>query len=677
MAQWLLLSQADTHRTPVDTAANLLPATPPLAGDTSAPVIVVGAGPVGVRAVQELIRRNPRQHIILYGDEATEPYNRVRLSSFLFGNVDWDALTRDLHLPPHPFLEKRFGCAVTAIDRERRCVSDAEGRRQRYSALILATGSRAHVPDIPGVHLNGVYTFRDLQDVQALLARRVRSRRTIILGGGLLGLEAARAMQRFHTRVCIVEHYSRLMMRQLDDGAAAYLQRTVEALGIEIILGDSVKRVLGDARVNGLQLRSDRELECDTVIVATGIVPNAEIARAAGMHVNRGIRVDDNMCSSDPNIYAVGECAEHRGRVYGLVAPGLEHAAVAAHAIQGGRSRYAGSTITTRLKILDLPVFSMGPVGQEEMPDLARSETYRTESVYRKLVIWRGRLIGAIVIGDCPELSRLQEAIIHRRNVWPWQKWRFRDTGLLWPEEELGNVQAWPASATVCNCTGVTCGSLRAAMAQGCNTVELLAARTGASTVCGSCRPLLAELAGKPVATAPARGWKTLLGSSGTAAIAALLFATLLLLPYASSVQVAWQWDPLWRESLWKQVSGFSVLGLSVLLLIMSLRKRIRRFTIGDFPLWRVMHVMLGTLTLAGLAVHTGGRLGDNLNFLLMSLFLGTVLIGAAAGGLVALEHRIGNRAAGLRRSWTWAHILFTWPIPVLLVFHVLKSYYF
>lgn len=629
-----------------------------------------------MRAVQELIRRNPRQHIILYGEEATEPYNRVRLSSFLFGNIDWDALTRDLHLPPHPFLEKRLGCAVTAIDRARQLITDGDGRLQPYSALILATGSRAHVPDIPGIRLNGVYTFRDLQDVQALLARRVRSRRTVILGGGLLGLEAARAMQRFHTKVCIVEHYSRLMMRQLDEDAAGYLRRTVEALGIEVILGDSVRRVLGDDRVTGLQLRSDRELECDTVIVATGIVPNADIARAAGIHVTRGIRVDDNMRSSDPQIYAAGECAEHRGRVYGLVAPGLEHAAVAAHAIQGGKSRYAGSTITTRLKILDLPVFSMGPVGQEDMPDLARSEVYRTTSVYRKLVIWRGRLIGAIVIGDCPELSRLQEAIIHRRNVWPWQKWRFRDTGLLWPEEELGNVQAWPAAATVCNCTGVTCGTLRTAVAEGCATVETLAARTGASTVCGSCRPLLAELVGAPAANTPARGWTVLLGSSAIAVAAALLMAALVM-PYVPSVQVTWQWDVLWRESLWKQVSGFSVLGLTAVLLLMSLRKRIARFTLGDFPLWRVMHVLLGTLTLAGLAVHTGGRLGDNLNFLLMTLFLSAVVIGAAAAGLVSLEHRIGARAARLRRGWTWAHILFTWPIPVLLGFHVVKSYYF
>jgi nitrite reductase (NADH) large subunit len=292
-------------------------------------------------------------------------------------------------------------------------------------------------------------------------------------------------------------------------------------------------------------------------------------------------------------------------------------------------------------------------------------------------VTHRGRLIGGIVIGDCPELSRLQEAITHRRRVWLWQVVRFVHTGLLWPEEELGSVAAWPATATVCNCTGVTCGTLRLAMAEGCSTAEALAARTGASTVCGSCRPLLAEIAGSSAPVEPARGWKVLIGTSGFAGAVALALALVILVPYAATVQLPWQWDMLWRESFWKQVSGFSVLGLTALLLVMSLRKRIRRFTLGDFPLWRLAHVLLGALTLAGLAVHTGGRMGSNLNFMLMSAFLVAIVVGAMAGGVIALEHRLGAGVAKLRRSWLWAHILIAWPIPVLLGFHVLKSYYF
>lgn len=642
----------------------------------TAPVVVVGAGPVGMRMAQELCRRNPGAPVVLYGEEASEPYNRVRLSSFLVGESNWQALTRDSALPPGANVATRYGCRVMAIDRANRCVRDVTGHVQHYSSLVLATGSRPYVPEIPGIRLPGVYTFRDVRDAHRLLARRVRSRRTVVLGGGLLGLEAARGMQRFHTEVSVVEHFTRLMMRQLDEAAARELLSHVAALGIEVVLGDGVKRVLGDSAVTGIQLRSDRVIPCDTILVATGILPNTELALAAGLPIGRGIRVNDRMQTSDPDIFAVGECAEHRNRVYGLVAPGLEQATVAAHVIAGGSTRYRGSAVATRLKVVDFPVFSMGRVTEEETPDFSRAWVYRSGGAYRKLVTLRGQLVGAVAVGDCPDLSRLQEAVTRQRRVWPWQLLRFVRTGSLWPEEELGSVLAWPAATAVCNCTGVTRGELGRALAEGCATVEMLAARTGASTVCGSCRPLLAELAGSTAAAGPVRGWKTLIGTGGVAALATLALA-LVCVPYAATVQVPWQWDVLWRDGFWKQVSGFAVLALSAALLAMSLRKRVPRVKLGDFSLWRVAHALLGALTLVGLAVHTGGRLGSNLNFTLMATFLGVVALGAAAGGVIALEHRLGAGAARLRRTWLWTHILITWPIPVLLGFHVLKTYYF
>ena len=645
-------------------------------GDAMAPVVIVGAGPTGIRATQELARRRPDQPIVIYGDEPSEPYNRVRLSSFLVGELDWNALTRDTRLPETSTISTRYGCAVTAIDRDQACVLDSAGYRQRYATLVLATGSRPYVPDIPGIGLPGVYTFRDVRDAHRLLARRVRSRRTVVLGGGLLGLEAARAMQRFNTEVVVVEHFTRLMMRQLDAPAAIELLDHVRALGIEVVLGDGVRSIAGDARVSGVQLRSDRALECDTVLVATGIRPNVDLARVAGIHVGRGIRVDDRMLTSDPRIYAIGECAEHRGKVYGFVAPGLEQAAVCAHHIAGGRTNYRGSQIAARLKVLDLPIFSMGPVTEEERLDLGREWHYREAGVYRKIVTWRGRLVGALALGPCRELGRLQEAVIRNRHLWPWQILRFTRTGFPWVEAEQDNVCTWPAAAAVCNCTGVTRGQLGAAFAAGCITVESLAARTGASTVCGTCRPLLAQLIGGSTTRGPERGWRWLLGSGG-AALTAVLALALLVVPYAASVQVNLQWDVLWRESAWKQASGFSILGLSALILTLSLRKRVRRFTFGDFPLWRVMHALLGTLTLAALLVHTGGRLGSNLNFALNAVFLGVAGVGAIAGTLIALEHRIGAAATRLRRAWTWSHILVFWPLPMLLLLHVFKTYYY
>jgi nitrite reductase (NADH) large subunit len=455
----------------------------PVTGDR--PVVIVGSGPVGVRAAQELYRRDPGMRIVLYGAECREPYNRVRLSSYLAGELDWDALTRDLDLPSNAAIERRLGCAVVAVDRTAQAVVDARGHVQPYDRLVLATGSAPHVPDIPGINLPGVFTFRDFEDAQQLFARSVRSRCTVVLGGGLLGLEAARAMRRFHTDIVVVEQAPRLMPQQLDDDAAELLRRHVERLGIEVLLGDGVRRIAGDARVSAVQLRSGATIECDTLVVATGIRPRIELARAAGLAVGRGIRVDDRLLTSDPHIHAVGECAEHRDIVYGLVAPGLEQATVAATLIAGGSARYLGSTAATRLKVLDLPVFSIGRARDEDRLDLARRWVYRASdgAKYCKVVTERGCVIGAMTIGDVPDLGRLQEAATHARRVWPWQLWRLRKRGSLWPQFEGEGVAAWPATVTVCNCTGVTRGELSRALANGCATVAALAARTGASTV--------------------------------------------------------------------------------------------------------------------------------------------------------------------------------------------------
>ena len=637
------------------------------------PVVIVGAGPVGVRVAQELARRDPARPIVLYGAERSEPYNRVRLTAFLAGELGWDALTRDVQLPESTSLEKRYGCAVVAIARKTRAVIDARGRAQPFRQLVLATGSRPYVPGIPGISRPNVFTFRDFDDAQRLFARSVRSRRTVVLGGGLLGLEAARAMRRYRTEVVVIEQELRLMPRELDEEGAARLREHVERLGIEVITGDGVRRAVGAERVSAVQLRSGRFVECDTLIVATGIRPNIDIALRAGLAVGRGVRVDDRMRTSDPGILAVGECAEHRGIVYGLLAPGLEQAAVAASQIAGLEASYPGSVSATRLKVLDLPVFAIGRVREGDKLDLARMRVHRGARAYGKIVTERGRLIGAVVVGELGELGRLQEAVTRARRVMPWDAWRFARTGTLWPKTQ-GGVASWPDAVAVCNCTGVTRGQLGVAMASGCASVDALARATGASTVCGSCRPLLVELTGMPATGAsPVRGSRTLL-AAGAAALVLTLLACAFAIPYSDSVTRTW--DVIWRDSAWKQTSGYSVLGLSVMALALSLRKRLVKAA-GDFALWRVAHAVNAVLALAGLAAHTGGRLGANLDLFLMSAFLGVIALGALAGGVVALEHRLGARAVRLRRTWAWAHLLVFWPVPLLLGIHVFKSYYF
>jgi nitrite reductase (NADH) large subunit len=656
-----------------------LPAEPVAPAFPADPVVIVGTGPVGIRVAEELLKRDPARAIVLYGDEPWEPYQRVQLSALLMGEIGWGAIDNRLPLPDGHRVAQHHHCAVLAIDRENHCVHDARGRTQPYAKLVLTTGSRPHVPAIPGIHRNGVYTFRNLNDVQLLMARSVRSRRTVVLGGGLLGIEAARALTRHSTSVALVQHAPRLMNRQLDDTAAALLRDHVEAYGIEVILDDSVRDVDGDVAVKSLRLQSGRSLECDTLVVAAGIQPNTQLALDARLSIGRGIRVDDRMVTSDPDILAVGECAEHRGQVIGLVAPGFEQAAVAAHILSGGQARYEGSVAATHLKVVGLPVFSIGETGDDENPAHHRVQTFQRPeaSLYRKLILRNGRLVGAIGIGDWPEATAVQEAVIHRRRIGPLVQWRFRQQGQLWSERGQDGVAFWPAPATVCNCAAVTRGQLTKAVVGGCQNVECLVEATGAGRVCGSCRPLLAELVGTQAQPAAVTGRRSLLWAS----LASLLVLGAFYLPggfreLGPAQGGVWP-QRLWTDGFWRQVSGYTLLTLGLAALLLSLRKRWSRFVFGDYGLWRVAHVALGLSMLGLLVLHTGLRLGNNFNFLLLAGFFLLTKLGSVASAVTAVESR-PTRASRRWKQWsTRVHILLAWPLPVLLGFHILSVYYF
>ena len=623
-----------------------------------APIVVIGSGPVGVRTVQEILQRKAAAPVVLYGAEAVGPYNRARLSSFLAGDVSWASLRSEL--PVCSTLQRRYGCAVASVDPHQRTVLDASGHVQPYSQLVFATGSKAHTPPLEGMSLDGVHTFRDLTDAQQLFIRGIRSRCTVVLGGGLLGIEAARAMRRFDTRVILVESGTRLMSRQLDEGASTRLAQHLQSMKIAVELGQGAVRILGTNCVAAVELVDGRRLECDTVVVATGIRPATRLARAAGIAVARGIWVDDQMRTSDHHVYAVGECAEHRGIVHGLLAPGLEQAAVAAANICGESSSYHGSTAAVRLKVVDLPVFSIGVTAPEDMPEGARPRVYENERTYSRLVTHHDRLIGALQVGSETQVGRLQRAVVQQRAIRPWHLLRFALTGRLWPDETEQQVSAWPESTAVCNCTGITRGQLTNAIASGCASVDALAQKTGASTVCGSCKPLLAQMLGSTAVARPIEAAMTLQLWSGIA----LVLAVILVAP----------WDLPWRDSFYKQLSGYGLLGMTLLALTMSLRKRVKTFSAGRFVGWRSLHVSVGALAVIALLVHTGGRVGSNLNLLLLSTFVGLIGLGVATALVMAAEHRLGAR---VRARWYWLHLLLFWPVPALLGVHVLKSYYF
>jgi nitrite reductase (NADH) large subunit len=456
------------------------------------------------------------------------------------------------------------------------------------------------------------------------------------------------------------------------------LEEQILAMGLDVRTGSAVKAIEGATRVERVALANGESIACDTVIICTGVRANIDLARNAGIAVGHGITVNDAMQTIDPDIYAVGECAEHDGKIYGLVAPGLEQAAVAAAHLCGEAIRYRGSVPTTKLKIVGTDVFSMGEIEQiDQRLDLTTGIWRDSDhGLYRRLVVRRGRLVGAIAVGDWPEVNRIQQAVRDSGIVWPWQRWRFRRTGRLYPVSEPKSAAAWPLAATVCNCTGVTRGQLGEAMRLGANTVELLMRETNASTVCGTCRPLLHEVLGTNSVQEPVYGARAIAVTSLLAALVALAALLLPSWPFSPSFEAGEGLDRFWLDDTWKQISGFTLLGLAAVIAFLSVRKRIRWRRLGDYRFWRIVHTVTGVAALAALFMHTGFNLGQNLNRWLMVTFLAVAIGGGLTGLVTAGDHAV--KAKGIRsprNALVWVHILTFWPMPVLLLLHIVTVY--
>lgn len=655
--------------------------SPAIAALAPAPdVLIVGAGPVGIRTAQELMQRG--LSVTVLSTESVAPYNRVRLTPLLSGDVQFAEIALLDRTAPEAAFDLYPGQRVVRVDTAMRRVVTADGGVWPFRTLVLATGSHAFVPGIPGRDLPGVYTFRTAEDASALIARSFSARRVAVIGGGLLGLEAARGMRRRHCAVTVIEHESHLMPRQLDKVGGARLTDRIRELGVDVTAGVAVRHILGEDRVTGLVLADGTELPCDTVIICTGVRPNIGLARDARLAIGRGIVVNDRMQTSDPAIYAVGECAEHRGQLYGLVGPGYAQAQAAAADIAGAPAAFEGAAPTTKLKVIGADVFSVGEIEQFEAKPDVRSHIWEDGTAYRRIFVERGRLVGALAVGTWDQASRIQDAIGHGATVYPWMLFRFRKTGGLWPATELAAAEM-PDTATLCNCTGTTCGQIRQALAAGCDGPDAVSLETGAATVCGTCRPLLAEMIDAGARPEPLPLWKPVLALSALALLGALypLIAGHVPLPTSYDAQSLRVW--LWQDNIVKQWSGFVLLGLTLAAFAIGLRKRFRFMDrLGGFHGWRLVHAGLGLGALAGLFAHTGFNLGGGWNFALGTVFVAIVLIGAVAGLATGGDHelrarRIGSARKPPRALPTWAHIAALWPLPVLLTFHVLASYAF
>jgi nitrite reductase (NADH) large subunit len=386
----------------------------------SEPLVVVGNGMATARLVDELAKvALGRYAIAVIGDEPRLAYNRVLLSSVLAG----ETASHDIELRPASWWRDRgvtlkYGCRATEIDVGRRELKIANEGSVSFSRLVLATGSTPLRLNVPGSDLAGVHTFRDSRDVDLLLTLAAQKKRVVVVGGGLLGLEAAHGLAKAGAPVTLIHLMDRLMERQLDAPAGELLKTLVERKGIKVLLNANTARIHGETRVDGIDLTDGRRIDADAVVFAAGIRPNVALARDAGITFGRGIVVDDHLQTSVPDIFALGECAEHRGICYGLVEPAYEQARVLAQHLAGKTAAYGGSVVATNLKVSGVSVFSAGDfIGAEGGEAILLSDV--RHGTYKKLVISEGRLTGAVLVGDVESALWYLELIRNREPIAP------------------------------------------------------------------------------------------------------------------------------------------------------------------------------------------------------------------------------------------------------------------
>jgi nitrite reductase (NADH) large subunit len=482
-------------------------------------LVVVGNGMAGVRTLEELLKLAPGLYdITVFGAEPHPNYNRILLSPVLAGEQTLEEIVlNDLDWYREHGIRVHLGRKVMRIGRARRVVVADDGTAAPYDRLLLATGSSPVILPIPGVQLDGVLTYRDIQDTQRMIDAAATHRDAVVIGGGLLGLEAANGLRARGMNVTVVHLMPWLMERQLDPAAARLLQKNLEAKGLRFRLEANTEAILGEARATGVRLKGGEEIPAGLVVMAVGIRPNTELAEKAGLHCHRGIVVNDTMQTFDPRIYAVGECVSHRGTAYGLVAPLFEMAKVCAnHLANFGIGRYAGSIPSTKLKVTGVDLFSAGSFnGGKDTEDIVLADP--AAGVYKRLVLKDDKLVGAVMYGDTVDGAWFYRLLREGRSV------ADISDKLMFGESSLGDAgrffsgeagagqnraAAMAADAEVCGCNGVCKGTIvKAIKEKGLFTLEEVRKHTKASSSCGSCTGLVEQVlmftAGGDYSTAP------------------------------------------------------------------------------------------------------------------------------------------------------------------------------
>ncbi|MCO1334390.1 FAD-dependent oxidoreductase [Microbulbifer sp. OS29] len=658
------------------------------AKDSSYPIyVIVGTGPVGVRCAQKLLEFCDEAQIVIYGAETESPYNRVKLSQYLSSHVELEELDNPILGQNDHRLAEYIDRKITSIDRTQKTVTDAAGNIQPYSKLIIATGSNPTIPGIQGADLPGVYPFRSLRNTNDLLTLRERNADICVIGAGALGLEAATALKTPKNSVTL-QSRGHLLSGLLGEEGEGFLKSALTALGVTLKIGDSLSAIKEWDGKRTLIFDSGEALSVDAIVLCTGIQPEISLAEQCGLNTVRGIVVNEWMQTSDPDIYAVGECAEFDQTVYQLVRPGYEQAESCCshiHRNYGGEllsQPYSGSYTDIQLKIAHIPCGIMGDVSSDNGNAAADAQSYvyknRFKGIYRRLFIKGENILGASYIGSWDEAGELRQAVAQGQKISLRSLKQFENEGRLFAKKSGNNLKDFPDSYLVCQCNSVTKGELCKAISDGKRNLNELQQATTAGSVCGSCRPLMAELLDAPVPNLVMRHSK---GIWVTSALSLILITLAFLMPSApisDSVQTAFFWEKLWYDNFWKQLTGYTILAMCLFTAALSIRKRWKKLNLGHVDHWRYAHSITGLIALVALAMHSGFRLGENLNLALMLVFLTATATGSLVGVFMARNHHWTDlKLREHRKWWSRVHYALLWALPVLLGYHIFAVYYF
>jgi nitrite reductase (NADH) large subunit len=637
------------------------------------PIVIIGAGPIGVKAANELLNKSEDLTVKIFNGESDRSYKRAQLSYYLAGDLGLTELGNPLKDEGGRLAEYEAR-KIKEIRAADRFVIDDNGLAHPYQKLIIATGSTVRPPAIPGVDKAGVYCFRSLRDAQDLSQWRAENRNVFVIGSGPLGIETALAMKT-HSNKVYLQVRSSLLTPHLDDNAREVLSDYIRSIGIDIIENSLVQRILGNGKVTGVEMTDNKQLDVDIVIMCTGVSPLKELASRAGIVVERGVLVDDFMRTNCEHIYAIGEVAEHRGVTHGLILAGYEQAeACVSHIIKKAKP-YSGQPGELHFTFRGFSSQILGNINLEGCQVIIYQSSLKSR--YRKLLLNGKQIKAAVIVGQWGEVGRISALIKSGENLERSAIKRFRDSGSLW-DDQTNYVQDHPKDYLICLCKGVTLGEISTAMDSGHRTVSSLGTELGAGVTCGSCKSLLSEILNQPVRHLIMRHYKKIFFAS-VISVAMILFTFFApKLSFDRSVQIAFQFETVWYDRGFKQATGYTLLIFIVLSSILSLRKRSPRLNHGNLDDWRFAHTILGLLALFAVVVHTGLRLGENLSFALMFVFLLATMTGSLVGVFMSKNHHWTDiKLTQYRAWWSRVHYGLLWLLPALLCFHVLSSYYF